>query len=86
MGRDLLLFLVPGHLDVLEDLLVGGVGGITELLQFEDHPVEFGKAEPQGILIWKLVHQSPGDLLVILPGEFHGETFALGGLVRQTEG
>lgn len=79
----LLLFLVPGHLDVLEDLLVGGVGLVREAFEFEDHLVELREAEAQRVLVGELVDQGPGDLLVVFPGQFHARRIAAEGRGRQ---
>ena len=69
--RGLLLFLEPGHLDVFEDLFIGALGGVAEVLQFTDHFVKFRETEFEGILVGELVQEGPGNFLGVLPREFH---------------
>lgn len=66
-----LLLRVPGHLDVLENLLVGSLGLVAEFGQLADHLVQFREAQLQGVLIRKCIHQSPGDVFGISPRQFH---------------
>src|SRR5580765_4795674 len=82
-GRGSLAFLVPSHLDVLQNFLVRGARFVAEVFELADHLMKLGKTELERILIWKLVPQRPGDLFVVLPGELHDFYDGAGNLCRR---
>src|SRR5262249_10973760 len=66
-------FIEPGHLDRLEDLLVGPGGIVDEAVELGHPLVQVGEADVQHVLVGMLLDQREGDVLRIGPAQRLGD-------------
>src|SRR5207253_5137068 len=62
----------PGHLDRLEDLLVGSLGVVGEARKLDHPAMEIGEPNRQRIEIRMALVEGDRDVLVVAPGDHFG--------------